>query len=75
MDGAIPRLYFESNSSVPAADLAVHILDYLYKKLDEVCLVRGGEVVTSSMLHYYCFVVLLVYAIQFEFLLISGGKL
>lgn len=54
MDGAIPRVYIKSNSSVPAADLAVHILDYLYMKLDEVCLVRGGEVVTSSMPHSYC---------------------
>ncbi|CAB4296421.1 unnamed protein product [Prunus armeniaca] len=41
--GAIPQVYFESNSSLPAADLAVHVLDHLYKKLDEVCLVRGGE--------------------------------
>ncbi|XP_024017074.1 gamma-tubulin complex component 5 isoform X2 [Morus notabilis] len=41
--GAIPLVYFESNSSVPAADVAVHILDFLYKKLDEVCLVQGGE--------------------------------
>lgn len=69
MHGAIPGVYFESNSSIPAADLAVHILDYLYKKLDEVCLARGGEVVTSSMPHYYCLcyllVVLLVYTPQF----------
>ncbi|KAF3446227.1 hypothetical protein FNV43_RR11406 [Rhamnella rubrinervis] len=50
VDGAIPRVYFESNSSVPAADLAVHILDYLYKKLDEVCLVRGGEEENYRML-------------------------
>lgn len=54
MLGAIPGEYLESNSSIPAADLAVHILDYLYKKLDEVCLVRGGEVATRSMPHYYC---------------------
>lgn len=46
MRGAIPQVYFESNSSLPAADLAVHVLDHIYKKLDEVCLVRGGEVVT-----------------------------
>lgn len=53
MDGAIPRVYLESNYSVPAANWAVHILDYLYKKLDEVCLVRGGEVVTTSIPQYY----------------------
>ncbi|KAH9758417.1 gamma-tubulin complex component [Citrus sinensis] len=35
---------------VPAAQVAVHILDYLYKKLDEVCLVQGGEVEEYQML-------------------------
>jgi hypothetical protein len=50
--GAIPQVYFELNSSVSAAELAVHVLDYLYKKLDEVCLVQGGEVVTSVAV--YC---------------------
>lgn len=55
MHGAIPQVYFESNSSLPAADLAVHVLDHLYKKLDEVCLVRGGEVVTPFFLQPYGF--------------------
>ncbi|KDP33175.1 hypothetical protein JCGZ_13440 [Jatropha curcas] len=41
--GAIPQVYFETNSSIPASEMAVHILDYLYQKLDEVCLVQGGE--------------------------------
>lgn len=43
VNGAIPQVYFESN--VSATEMAVHVLDYLYKKLDEVCLVQGGEVV------------------------------
>ncbi|XP_048428633.1 spindle pole body component 97-like, partial [Pyrus x bretschneideri] len=50
--GAIPQVYFESNSSLPAAYLAVHVLDHLYKKLDEVCLVRGGEEEDYQMLLY-----------------------
>ncbi|KAJ4844658.1 hypothetical protein Tsubulata_024215 [Turnera subulata] len=41
--GAIPSVYFDPNSSFPAAEMAVHVLDYLYKKLDQVCLVQGGE--------------------------------
>lgn len=45
VNGAIPQVYFDSN--VPAAEMAVHVLDYLYKMLDEVCLVQGGEVVTT----------------------------
>ncbi|XP_062101066.1 uncharacterized protein LOC133806986 [Humulus lupulus] len=49
---AVPQLFFDSNSSVPAADIAVHILDYLYKKLDEVCLVQGGEEEGYQMLLY-----------------------
>ncbi|XP_020529750.1 gamma-tubulin complex component 5 isoform X2 [Amborella trichopoda] len=39
--GAIPHNYFEC--TVPAGEVAVHILDHLYKKLNEVCLVQGGE--------------------------------
>lgn len=53
MHSAIPQMYFESNPSLSAAELAVHVLDYLYKKLDEVCLVQGGEVVTASFLQCY----------------------
>lgn len=49
VDGAIPQVCFQFNMSVPAAQVAVHILDYLYKKLDEVCLVQGGEVVVSFL--------------------------
>ncbi|XP_040998936.1 gamma-tubulin complex component 5-like [Juglans microcarpa x Juglans regia] len=48
--GAIPREYFESNFSVPAAELAVCVLDYLYQRLNEVCLVQGGEVEAYQML-------------------------
>ncbi|XP_010248230.1 PREDICTED: gamma-tubulin complex component 5 [Nelumbo nucifera] len=50
--GAIPGAYFEPNSSVPAAEVSVHILDHLYKKLNEVCLVQGGEEEAYQMLLY-----------------------
>ncbi|TXG52340.1 hypothetical protein EZV62_021509 [Acer yangbiense] len=50
VNGAIPRIYFESDLSVPAAEMAVHILDYLFEKLDEVCLVQGGEEEVYPML-------------------------
>lgn len=42
--GTIPLAYFEPISSVTASEVAVHILDSLYKRLDEACLVQGGEV-------------------------------
>ncbi|KAJ1387927.1 Gamma-tubulin complex component protein [Sesbania bispinosa] len=49
---AIPAVYFEFGASVPAAELAVHVLDYLHKKLDEVCLVQGGEEEAYQMVLY-----------------------
>ncbi|KAK9274171.1 hypothetical protein L1049_018985 [Liquidambar formosana] len=50
--GAIPQVWFEPGSSVPAAEMAVHVLDHLYKKLNEVCLVQGGEEEAYLMLLY-----------------------
>ncbi|XP_021296605.1 gamma-tubulin complex component 5-like isoform X2 [Herrania umbratica] len=41
--GAIPQACFEPTSCIPSAEIAVHILDHLYLKLGEVCLVQGGE--------------------------------
>jgi hypothetical protein len=52
---AIPDVYFEFGASVPAADLAVHVLDYLHKKLEEMCLVQGGEVVNLFLAAHYAF--------------------
>lgn len=41
---AIPQAYDETNSSISATAIAVHILNFLFKKLTEVFLVQGGEV-------------------------------
>ncbi|KAF5203567.1 Gamma-tubulin complex component [Thalictrum thalictroides] len=43
VDGAIPSNYFDNESSIRAAEMAVHILDHLYNKLTEICLVQGGK--------------------------------
>ena len=56
--GAIPKVYFEPDSSVPAAEIAVHILDHLYKKLNEICPVQGGEVVYFPVIHVFSFLIL-----------------
>ncbi|XP_058069305.1 uncharacterized protein LOC131218651 isoform X2 [Magnolia sinica] len=48
--GAIPSAYFESETVVPAGEMSVHILNHLYKQLDEVCPVRGGEEEAYHML-------------------------
>ncbi|XP_042046707.1 gamma-tubulin complex component 5-like isoform X1 [Salvia splendens] len=50
--GTIPQSYFELDPSVPAADIAVHILNHLYGKLNEVALVQGGEEDAYRMLLY-----------------------
>ncbi|KAL6548858.1 hypothetical protein OROHE_008703 [Orobanche hederae] len=50
--GAIPPCYFEFDACVPAADIAVHILDHLYAKLNEVCLLQGGEEDAYRMILY-----------------------
>ncbi|KAL5725403.1 hypothetical protein ACHQM5_008550 [Ranunculus cassubicifolius] len=50
--GAIPSAYFDNEPSFPAAEVAVHILDYLYRKLTESCLVHGGEEEGYMMLLY-----------------------
>ncbi|WRX12310.1 Gamma tubulin complex component [Theobroma cacao] len=40
---AIPQACFEPTSCIPSAEIAIHILDHLYLKLGEACLVQGGE--------------------------------
>ncbi|KAM7266457.1 hypothetical protein ACFE04_004354 [Oxalis oulophora] len=50
--GAIPKAWFHPNLSIQPAEIALHILDYLYNKLDQVCLVQGGEEEAYQMLLY-----------------------
>ncbi|OMP08438.1 Spc97/Spc98 [Corchorus olitorius] len=40
---AVPQAYFEPTSRISSAEISVHILDHLYIKLDEACLLQGGE--------------------------------
>ena len=46
--GAIPKEYLEGDTTVSYAEMAVHILNYLYEKLNDACLVQGGEVLPLS---------------------------
>lgn len=50
--GAIPKEYLEGDTPVPSAEMAVHILNYLYEKLNDACLVQGGEEDSYRMLLY-----------------------
>ncbi|RWV94607.1 hypothetical protein GW17_00042834 [Ensete ventricosum] len=46
--GAIPVTYLQT--SIPASELAVQILNHLFKKLNELCLVQGGKEEAYHML-------------------------
>lgn len=50
--GAIPKEYIERDTRVSSADMSVHILNHLYEKLNDACLVQGGEEDSYRMLLY-----------------------
>lgn len=52
VNGAIPKEYIEGDTRVSSAEMAVHILNYLYEKLNDACLVQGGEEDSYKMLLY-----------------------
>ncbi|KAL2897001.1 Gamma-tubulin complex component 5 [Bienertia sinuspersici] len=58
---AVPTFWLDSLHSSSAAEVAVYILDHLYKKLNETCLVQGGEEEAYRMLLYLFFGSLLPY--------------
>ncbi|GFP97518.1 gamma-tubulin complex component 5 [Phtheirospermum japonicum] len=70
--GAIPPFYYELDAYVPAADIAVHILNHLYVKLNEVCLVQGGEEDAYRMLLYILVGSLLPYIESLDSWLFQG---
>ncbi|VFQ76629.1 unnamed protein product [Cuscuta campestris] len=39
--GALPKVCIEQDPAISSADIAVHILNHLYNKLNEVCLLQG----------------------------------
>ncbi|KAI7729799.1 hypothetical protein M8C21_033805, partial [Ambrosia artemisiifolia] len=52
VNGAIPKDYIEGDTPVSSAEMAVHILNHLYEKLNDACLVQGGEEDSYRMLLY-----------------------
>ncbi|XP_078433225.1 spc97 / Spc98 family of spindle pole body (SBP) component isoform X2 [Wolffia australiana] len=52
VNGAVPREFFNAEVSIPPADLSVHILDYLYERLNEVSPILGGEEEAYHMLTF-----------------------
>jgi len=48
----VPKVWLYSPHSATAAEVAVHVLDHLYKRLNEACLMQGGEVVRTLIALY-----------------------
>jgi len=48
LHGAVPDGFWDSGAHVASSEVAVHILDHLFKKLNEVCLLEDGEVATRT---------------------------
>lgn len=69
---SIPQVFLESLASIPAAEVAAHILDHLYKKLHEVCLVQGGEEEAYRLLLYLFVASLLPYIESLDSWLYEG---
>ncbi|KAI3682188.1 hypothetical protein L2E82_50051 [Cichorium intybus] len=47
--GAIPKEYIKGATRVSSADMSVHILNHFYEKLNDVCLVQGGELANDEL--------------------------
>ncbi|KAG0545756.1 hypothetical protein BDA96_02G389500 [Sorghum bicolor] len=61
LHGAVPDGFWDSDAHIASSEVAVHILDHLFKKLNEVCLLEDGEgepfhmllvIFTGSLLPY-----------------------
>jgi hypothetical protein len=55
---AVPDVFFDSGTAMItmlSSEVAVHILNHLFNKLSDVCLVQGGEVVKIPCLSYFIF--------------------
>jgi gamma-tubulin complex component 5 len=46
--GAVPDSFWDSGAQMASSEVAVHILNQLFKKLNEVCLEEDGEVTTRD---------------------------
>jgi len=53
--GAVPNADLDSETSLNADEMTVHVLDHLFMKLNEVCLVQGGEVAESFKVLIFMF--------------------
>ncbi|KAK9072417.1 hypothetical protein SSX86_008851 [Deinandra increscens subsp. villosa] len=52
VQGAVPKEYIEGDTRLSSDEMAVHILNSLYEKLNDACLVQGGEEDSYRMLLY-----------------------
>uniref|UniRef100_A0A0D9X379 Gamma-tubulin complex component n=1 Tax=Leersia perrieri TaxID=77586 RepID=A0A0D9X379_9ORYZ len=48
VQGAVPDAFWNSGTQMACSEVAVHVVNHLFKKLNEVCLVEDGEVVMKN---------------------------
>lgn len=48
VQGAVPDAFWNSGAQMASSEVAVHAVNHLFKKLNEVCLVEDGEVATKK---------------------------
>ncbi|EPS66946.1 hypothetical protein M569_07824, partial [Genlisea aurea] len=70
--GAIAGIYFKVDSGVPATHVSVHILNHLYVKFNEICLLQGGQEDAYKMLLYILVGTLLPYIETLDSWLFQG---
>ncbi|XP_051123651.1 uncharacterized protein LOC127246371 isoform X2 [Andrographis paniculata] len=70
--GAIPQFFCELDPHVPAVDIAVQVLNHIYLRLNEVCLVQEGEEDAYRMLLHIFVGTLLPYVENLDSWLFQG---
>jgi len=59
--GVVPDGFWNSGALMASSEVSVHILNHLFKKLNEVCLVEDGEVTTrTSCLNIWGFLLIII---------------
>ena len=44
--GAVPDGFWDSGANIASSEVAVHVVNHIFKKLNEICLVEDGQVAT-----------------------------
>jgi hypothetical protein len=45
--GAVPDGFWNSGANIASSEVAVHVVNHIFKKLNTICLVEDGQVAAS----------------------------